>query len=144
MCLQYFYHVDVRICNLSFSVVVTFSFYLLTMVSLFFFFFQAEDGIRDLIVTGVQTCALPIYLGERFGRERVLGLAVITDAAYEALRLYEVDGGGDEERLDAHVHQAGDGGGRSEERRVGKSVDLGGRRIIKKKKRSKWGRDKSE
>ena len=25
-------------------------------------FFQAEDGIRDLIVTGVQTCALPIYL----------------------------------------------------------------------------------
>src|SRR2546421_8585939 len=26
------------------------------------FFFQAEDGIRDLIVTGVQTCALPIYL----------------------------------------------------------------------------------
>src|SRR2546427_9248004 len=28
--------------------------------SLFFFFFQAEDGIRDLTVTGVQTCALPI------------------------------------------------------------------------------------
>src|SRR3989440_1230949 len=27
----------------------------------FFFFFQAEDGIRDLIVTGVQTCALPIW-----------------------------------------------------------------------------------
>src|SRR3989440_5145208 len=26
-----------------------------------FFFFQAEDGIRDLIVTGVQTCALPIF-----------------------------------------------------------------------------------
>src|SRR2546430_6685058 len=26
------------------------------------FFFQAEDGIRDLTVTGVQTCALPIYL----------------------------------------------------------------------------------
>src|SRR5256886_6729032 len=30
-----------------------------------FFFFQAEDGIRDLTVTGVQTCALPI-LGETF------------------------------------------------------------------------------
>src|SRR5688572_5049856 len=30
----------------------------------FFFFFQAEDGIRDLTVTGVQTCALPI-LGPR-------------------------------------------------------------------------------
>src|SRR2546425_4095612 len=29
-------------------------------VFLFFFFFQAEDGIRDKLVTGVQTCALPI------------------------------------------------------------------------------------
>src|SRR5688572_32411161 len=29
----------------------------------FFFFFQAEDGIRDLTVTGVQTCALPISRG---------------------------------------------------------------------------------
>src|SRR5256886_14391219 len=29
-------------------------------VLIFFFFFQAEDGIRDLTVTGVQTCALPI------------------------------------------------------------------------------------
>src|SRR5438874_8063685 len=28
--------------------------------SAMFFFFQAEDGIRDLYVTGVQTCALPI------------------------------------------------------------------------------------
>src|SRR5438034_8955875 len=28
---------------------------------LFIFFFQAEDGIRDHCVTGVQTCALPIY-----------------------------------------------------------------------------------
>src|SRR5256885_4119660 len=27
-----------------------------------FFFFQAEDGIRDYKVTGVQTCALPIYI----------------------------------------------------------------------------------
>src|SRR6266478_7308005 len=31
----------------------------------FFFFFQAEDGIRDLTVTGVQTCALPISLVPR-------------------------------------------------------------------------------
>src|SRR5438552_9773686 len=30
-------------------------------VSKLFFFFQAEDGIRDDLVTGVQTCALPIY-----------------------------------------------------------------------------------
>src|SRR2546421_3850193 len=54
----------------------------LFVIFFFFFFFQAEDGIRDLIVTGVQTCALPISraaLVERckrrlervgFGRER--------------------------------------------------------------------------
>src|SRR6266404_8679249 len=36
----------------------------------FFFFFQAEDGIRDKLVTGVQTCALPISF--------LLRLAVIT------------------------------------------------------------------
>src|SRR5437763_876261 len=30
-------------------------------VFFFFFFFQAEDGIRDTSVTGVQTCALPIF-----------------------------------------------------------------------------------
>src|SRR2546421_3068490 len=41
----------------------------------FFFFFQAEDGIRDLIVTGVQTCALPISrqeehdVGDRLGSD---------------------------------------------------------------------------
>src|SRR5205823_7367777 len=34
----------------------------------FFFFFQAEDGIRDKLVTGVQTCALPISrASQRFG-----------------------------------------------------------------------------
>src|SRR5438105_9304312 len=31
-----------------------------SVVRFFFFFFQAEDGIRDPLVTGVQTCALPI------------------------------------------------------------------------------------
>src|SRR5256886_13085683 len=30
------------------------------------FFFQAEDGIRDLTVTGVQTCALPIFTRNRY------------------------------------------------------------------------------
>src|SRR3712207_9142713 len=34
----------------------------LDIYNFFFFFFQAEDGIRDIGVTGVQTCALPIYL----------------------------------------------------------------------------------
>src|SRR6266404_1829507 len=33
-----------------------------------FFFFQAEDGIRDKLVTGVQTCALPIFLGDVVGK----------------------------------------------------------------------------
>src|SRR3712207_7086992 len=33
----------------------------LMYVLLLFFFFQAEDGIRDIGVTGVQTCALPIF-----------------------------------------------------------------------------------
>src|SRR5258708_23400470 len=32
-------------------------------MSVYFFFFQAEDGIRDDLVTGVQTCALPICAG---------------------------------------------------------------------------------
>src|SRR2546426_11356292 len=36
-----------------------------------FFFFQAEDGIRDYKVTGVQTCALPIYRDPADVRERV-------------------------------------------------------------------------
>src|SRR6266436_8284251 len=31
------------------------------IIYFFFFFFQAEDGIRDVAVTGVQTCALPIW-----------------------------------------------------------------------------------
>src|SRR5690606_40506274 len=31
------------------------------LLFILFFFFQAEDGIRDFHVTGVQTCALPIY-----------------------------------------------------------------------------------
>src|SRR2546421_8642752 len=39
-----------------------------SMVSVFFFF-QAEDGIRDLIVTGVQTCALPIFSGDSHGSQ---------------------------------------------------------------------------
>src|SRR2546426_8375218 len=46
------------------------------MLTDFFFFFQAEDGIRDYKVTGVQTCALPIFWrlrrarhqGREFGR----------------------------------------------------------------------------
>ena len=36
-------------------------------LNVFFFFFQAEDGIRDDLVTGVQTCALPILIAETPG-----------------------------------------------------------------------------
>src|SRR5256885_16523155 len=38
-----------------------------------FFFFQAEDGIRDYKVTGVQTCALPIFDGLRVHESQILG-----------------------------------------------------------------------
>ena len=42
-----------------------------TYFFIFFFFFQAEDGIRDYDVTGVQTCALPIYKGNAFTRSSI-------------------------------------------------------------------------
>src|SRR5437667_8844299 len=40
-----------------------FFFFYTDFLFFFFFFFQAEDGIRDRDVTGVQTCALPIFRG---------------------------------------------------------------------------------
>src|SRR5215813_15385267 len=43
------------------------------MFLVFFFFFQAEDGIRDADVTGVQTCALPISLSAVVARQRGRG-----------------------------------------------------------------------
>src|SRR6266487_721959 len=76
-----------------------------------FFFFQAEDGIRDGRVTGVQTCALPIYerrdepvadrhLGEAEGREpeadRVDPLVAAGDSA--ARQVVVKAAGGDSER----------------------------------------------
>src|SRR2546427_9642972 len=48
------------------------------------FFFQAEDGIRDLTVTGVQTCALPILLlaiAARGDRELMRAVARLVPAA---------------------------------------------------------------
>src|SRR6266566_862179 len=44
------------------------------VIKVYFFFFQAEDGIRDYKVTGVQTCALPI---SRVVRAAVPGAAVV-------------------------------------------------------------------
>src|SRR2546421_1113884 len=43
----------------------------------FFFFFQAEDGIRDLIVTGVQTCALPILFTAPLTRRQVIDFKLV-------------------------------------------------------------------
>src|SRR5689334_23606061 len=37
---------------------------------LYIFFFQAEDGIRDGTVTGVQTCALPIWVGRPLAQQQ--------------------------------------------------------------------------
>src|SRR5256886_3486494 len=56
-----------------------------------FFFFQAEDGIRDLTVTGVQTCALPIWFGR--GRSMtgvVLGWLVGTPGGWAITQLVGV------------------------------------------------------
>src|SRR2546427_4609188 len=66
----------------------------------FFFFFQAEDGIRDLTVTGVQTCALPILdLGRndvgrvaRFGSVRVTDLLTIERYSHVQHLVSEVRG----------------------------------------------------
>src|SRR2546426_5479201 len=86
------------------------------MLRLLFFFFQAEDGIRDYKVTGVQTCALPIYRRLRIGvRGRArLGTASLQGVArgrYDLLRP-ALRGTG------AARHRARSD--RSEERRVGK------------------------
>src|SRR6266545_7113179 len=43
--------------------IIFFFFIFLTVFNFLFFFFQAEDGIRDKLVTGDQTCALPISPG---------------------------------------------------------------------------------
>src|SRR5437764_15286765 len=85
-----------------------------------YFFFQAEDGIRDTSVTGVQTCALPISgagAHPRTGPEapRFAGAAVPDALGVPAPH---------PRRLQP----------RSEERRVGKSAEFGGCRSDKKKK----------
>src|SRR5260370_20232894 len=64
-----------------------------------FFFFQAEDGIRDSSVTGVQTCALPIFnlagifKQATFWRSRRAGTVLVVSAAmaraHEQIRLCE-------------------------------------------------------
>src|SRR6266446_8552203 len=61
------------------------------MICCFFFFFQAEDGIRDYKVTGVQTCALPIYLESRDVKLVVIACNTATAAALNHAReMFEV------------------------------------------------------
>src|SRR5689334_24690006 len=90
------------------------------MILLSFFFFQAEDGIRDGTVTGVQTCALPIFPSRVQGARSTGALHAGREVGgREALRESQ-------ERAALHPGEAAsavEGGsdrGRSEERRVGK------------------------
>src|SRR2546421_5870438 len=93
------------------------------------FFFQAEDGIRDLIVTGVQTCALPISRDgiieqQREGGEDQDAREYAVDVECP-LRLQDEipDAGGRAEVLAhdrAHERHSDADVQRSEERRVGK------------------------
>src|SRR2546427_2232744 len=76
----------------------------------YFFFFQAEDGIRDLTVTGVQTCALPISGASRCAKGLLVRLAELSSGNNRVPALMSGFWNSDAE---ASVL-------RSEERRVGK------------------------
>src|SRR2546425_7271844 len=81
-----------------------------------FFFFQAEDGIRDKLVTGVQTCALPISRGNPF----TYAIAFRNSGDVAARNLVVTDdlpAGVDYVPSSLHLEFNGN---RSEERRVGK------------------------
>src|SRR5688572_31797641 len=84
------------------------------------FFFQAEDGIRDLTVTGVQTCALPISLlrgADPFGAEQAQFRAA------EHLQAPGVQLQGTSRQFGGVPRETGPQ--RSEERRVGKECRAG-------------------
>src|SRR5207249_5173060 len=99
---------------------------------LFFFFFQAEDGIRDRNVTGVQTCALPIFECLKLGAYDYLIKPVDLDELQLSLqhalrqRQLEVDRRQLEQWLAREV--AVRTRDRSEERRVGKEGRAGAAR----------------
>src|SRR6266567_1673760 len=68
----------------------------------FFFFFQAEDGIRDLTVTGVQTCALPIFApGPASCRQIVLPYPVISDI--DLAKIIHINDDGDLPGFAVHI-----------------------------------------
>src|SRR5688572_32249730 len=74
-----------------------------TQLSLFFFF-QAEDGIRDLTVTGVQTCALPI--SRRDDVDLPLALDRVDRAEPVLRRAERVDDAAEVSLPDAHIEHA--------------------------------------
>src|SRR5690606_39877015 len=90
-------------------------------LSYFFFFFQAEDGIRDFHVTGVQTCALPIF-GARLSTEYESTGTYHPIKSFYSGRIYERLG--DTTRAMRFYEAVADHSSfpeqRSEERRVGK------------------------
>src|SRR6266576_4967945 len=63
-----------------------------------FFFFQAVDGIRDLYVTGVQTCALPIWAGTATASLPASAITANRDSALASLARRRVD-------IDRHRHR---------------------------------------
>src|SRR5437660_1487750 len=92
--------------------------------SLMLFFFQAEDGIRDGHVTGVQTCALPIS-PIRQGTGKLIRLAAgpllrMNIPTHTQLRRLSLEAGGYFWSNGSSVQAMGNLGIRSEERRVGK------------------------
>src|SRR5207249_8004131 len=89
------------------------------MCCLFFFFFQAEDGIRDRNVTGVQTCALPISsrAASRYSGNRTLGKSAGISAGCAA---WATRPRKQAEAAKTSINRQVRLSGRSEERRVGK------------------------
>src|SRR5258708_11162435 len=93
----------------------------MSSAAFYFFFFQAEDGIRDDLVTGVQTCALPI--SRQFKKRYFyLNSSVLNVNRNLTLLLFLSWGGSGwaQSGLPSPSEFLGYELGRSEERRVGK------------------------